>query len=307
MKITSLEALKQKAITIGPQKICVANPAEEEIFHALAEAYHEGIISGYLVGDAVVIQPLLDQFGLANADFEIVHEPEEFEAAMTAVKLVRQGKAGFLMKGTVPTAVFLKAVLDKEGGLRAKGHLLSHVAIVEVPGYSHLLLLTDAAFNIKPSLEEKAKIIDNAIKVANVLGIERPKVACVAAVEKVNPKIPSTVEARQLQEMCAEGRFPGAVVEGPFGLDNAVDPASAEIKGIKGEVAGQANVILAPDMDSGNVIYKALTILAKATIAAIVVGTTAPVILTSRADSAQTKLLSIALGALDAYMSSQKS
>ena len=303
MKIKTLEELRLHAIEIGPKKISVANPAEDEIFHALRDAYEQGIIHGFLVGVRSKIEPLAEEFGLCAPDFEIVETATEDEAARMAVKLVKDRTAHFLMKGTVATATFLKAVLDKEVGVKKPNCLLSHVAIHEIPGFPRLLYITDAAFNIKPTLEEKAQIIDNAIKVAHVLGIETPRVACVSAIEKINPKIESTVHAGELAAMARSGRFPGAYVEGPFGMDNAVDPHSAEIKGIKGEVAGRADVILTPDMDSGNVLYKTLTTMAHSTVAAIVVGTLSPVILTSRADNARSKLLSLALGAIDAHYS----
>jgi phosphate butyryltransferase len=302
MKINSLEDVKNQAIQLGPQKIAVAGPAEEEIFEALAEAYKHKMIHGFLVGPRETIEPFAKTFSLNPPDFQIIDCPKD-QAAVQAVKLVKDGTAHFLMKGTVSTSVFLKAVLDKKNGLRKPDHLLSHVAIHEIPGFNRLLILTDAAFNIKPTVEEKAKIIVNAVKVARVIGIEKPKVACVAAIEKINPKIQSTVEAAQLAQMSLDGRFPDAIVEGPFGFDNAVDKHAAAVKGIKGEVAGAANIILAPDMDSGNVIYKTLTVMAGSTVAAVVVGTTAPVILTSRADSEESKLASLALGVLDSYYS----
>lgn len=301
MKIKTLDDLKAQAIKIGPKIISVANPAEDDIFEALAMAYREGIIHGYLVGNPDVINPFAEKHGLNTSDFKIIEAADETEAARKAVSLVREKTAHFLMKGTLSTSIFLKAILDKEIGLRKPDHLLSHVAIQEIPGFSRLLILTDAAFNIKPTVEEKAKIIDNAVKVAQVIGLDRPRVACVAAIEKVNPKIESTVDADALKKMGLNGRFPDAIVEGPFGFDNAVDEHCAAIKGLSGEVAGKADIILAPDMDSGNMIYKTLTTLANSVTAAVVVGTTAPVILTSRADNEHTKLVSLALGALDSH------
>ncbi len=299
-KISTLDELTSLAVEIGPKKISVAEPGEDDIFRALAEAARRGIVSGYLVGPKQKVLPLAEKHGLMQFDFEVIDAESGTESARTAVKLVREKQADFLMKGTLSTSIFLKAVLDKQIGLKRAGHLLSHVAIHEVPGFPRLLLLTDAAFNIKPFFQEKVKIIENAIKVAHVIGIERPKVACVAAIEKVNPKIQSTVDAAKLSELSREGKFPGAVVEGPFGFDNALDPHSAEIKGITGEVAGRADVIIAPDMDSGNMIYKTMTTLAGSIAASIVVGTAAPVILTSRADNERTKLVSLALGAVAA-------
>ncbi|MBN1356516.1 bifunctional enoyl-CoA hydratase/phosphate acetyltransferase [bacterium] len=298
MRINSMKEIKEHAARIGPKRIAVAGPAEDDIFKALADARRLGIIRGYLVGPLETIRPFAELYGLNPPDFEIV-ESEMGLAAKDAVKLVRDGRADFLMKGTIPTSDFLKALLDKETGLRKPDHLLSHVSIHEVPGFPRMLIITDVAFNITPTLEEKAKIIDNAITIARVIGIEVPKVACVAAIEKVNPKIPATVEAAELARMSRENRFPGAIVEGPFGFDNAVDLRSAEIKGIRNEVAGVADIILVPDMQSGNFIYKTLTTIAGGTVAAVVVGATAPVILTSRADSDESKLVSLALGVLN--------
>ncbi|MBN1550534.1 bifunctional enoyl-CoA hydratase/phosphate acetyltransferase [bacterium] len=303
MRIASLAELRDLAAKVGPKKISVANPAEDEIFEALRDAYNLKMIKGFLVGPKDIIEPFAKKHSLNPPDFQIIDCQAGDDASQTAVKLVREKTADFLMKGTVSTSQFLKAVLNKDSGLRKEGHLLSHVAIHEIPGFSRLLIITDAAFNIKPNLEEKAQIIDNAIKVANVIGVEKPRVACVAAIEKVNPKIASTVDAAELANMAKHGRFKHAFVEGPFGFDNAVDEHSAQIKGVKGDVAGKADIILAPDMDSGNVIYKTLTTMAHSIVAAVVVGTTAPVILTSRADSEETKLTSLALGVLDAHYS----
>jgi len=303
MKINSLEDLKQEAAKIGPKRISVVNPAEDDIFEALKLAYDEKIIYGYLTGNPEIIEKLCEKHGLPSNHFEIIDARSEESAAKTAIQLIHSGDADFLMKGTVSTSTFLKAVLDSKTGLRKPDCLLSHVAIHDVPGYPRLILLTDAAFNIKPDVEEKAKLIDNAVKVASVIGLDKPRVACVSAVEKVNPKIESTVDAAKLAEMGNQGRFPTAIVQGPFGFDNAVDEHSARVKGIHGEVAGKADIILAPDMVAGNMIYKTLTTMAKSVVGAVVVGTTAPVILTSRADNEQTKLLSLALGALDSHHS----
>ena len=292
----SLNEILDLARKIGPKKIAVAAPEDDEVLRALDQAAKEKIIRGILIGNRNNIKKICKEEDINLEDFEIIDEPDGFKASLMCCGLVNQKKAALMMKGLVGTAAFLKAILDKEKGLTT-GRLLSHLAVFEIPSYPRLLMLTDVAINIAPDLSEKAQIIQNAVDMAHCLGIQRPFVACIAAIEKINPdKMPSTVDAAALSMMAKRGQIKGAVVDGPFGLDNAVSVEAARIKGIKSEIAGKADILLVPYIESGNVIYKTLTELARAKCAAIVLGARSPVVLTSRADNYETKFISIALG-----------
>ena len=230
--------------------------------------------------------------------FEIIDEKDNYTAALKAVELVHTGKADMYMKGLIDTKSFLKSVLDKEVGLRT-GQTLSHVCVFEVEGIDHLLFLSDVAFLTYPSLEEKVHIIENTVEVCHACGIPNPKVAPLAAVEVVNPKMPVTVEADELTKMCEEGKITGCIVDGPLSLDLAIDPEAAKHKGAEGrKIVGDADVLLFPDIHAGNLVYKCLVHTAKVKNGNILTGTKAPVILTSRSDDFETKVNSIALGAV---------
>jgi phosphate butyryltransferase len=292
----SLNDILDLAKKIGPKKVAVALAEDEEVLLALGQARKEKIIEGILVGTKEKIEKLAQKDQIDIRKFEIEEETDGFVASLKCCELINRGEADLMMKGLVGTAHFMKAILDKEKGL-GTGKLLSHVAVFEIPRYPKLLMITDAAINISPSLMEKAQIIQNAVAVSHSLGIETPLVACIAAVEKVNPeKMPATVDCACLSKMGERGQIKGAIVDGPLGLDNAISEKSAEVKGIKSQVAGNADIILCPNIETGNVIYKTLIEFAFAKCAAIVVGTKVPVILTSRADSHETKFMSIALG-----------
>ena len=230
--------------------------------------------------------------------FEIIDVKDTTEAAHTAVKLVHDGKADMYMKGLIDTKGFLKSVLDKEVGLRT-GKPLSHVALFEIEGYEKMFFLSDVAFIPYPSLEDKVGIINNTVEVAHACGIECPKVAPIAAVEVVNPKMPVTVEAAELTKMNDEGKITGCIVDGPLSMDLAIDPEAAKHKGATGrKIVGDADVILFPDIHAGNITYKTLVHTAKVKNGCILTGTKAPVILTSRSDTFETKVNSIALAAV---------
>ena len=230
-------------------------------------------------------------------DFEILHEEDVNKAALLAVQLVSSGSADMVMKGLVDTATFLRSVLNKEVGLRT-GKLMSHVAVFEIEGIDRLILLTDAAFTTYPDLKAKTQIINNSVMVAKACGIDMPKVAPVCAVEVVNPDMPATVDAALLSKMSDRGQIKGCIVDGPLALDNALSEEAAHHKGITGPVAGKADILLLPNIDVANVMYKTLTYTSKTKNGGILVGTSAPVILTSRADSFETKVNSIALAAV---------
>ena len=238
------------------------------------------------------------ELGLDLSPFQRIEEKDVARAAAKAVSLVKTGEADALMKGIMDTAVLLKAALNKETGINA-GRLVSHVAVMELPTYHKLLMVTDAAINIAPDIPAKLDIIANAAEAAHAIGIPNPKVALLAAVEKVNwEKMPCTAEAAIITQMNRRGQVKGCLVDGPLALDNAVSAESARIKKIDSEVAGDADILVVPDIEAGNVLYKSLVDLGRAKCAAIVMGAAAPVVLTSRADTAETKLASIALAAL---------
>ena len=230
-------------------------------------------------------------------EFEVVDEKNVNKAALEAIRLVSSGKADMVMKGLVDTATFLRSVLNKEVGLRT-GKLMSHVSVFEIEGIDRLILLTDAAFNTYPDLKAKIQILNNSVDVAQACGIDMPKVAPVCAVEVVNPDMPATVDAALLSKMNDRGQIKGCIVDGPLALDNALSEEAAEHKGIKGKVAGKADILLLPNIEAANVMYKTLTYTSKSRNGGLLVGTSAPVILTSRADSFETKVHSIALAAL---------
>jgi len=229
--------------------------------------------------------------------FELINETDDVEACRIAVKLVSEGKASALMKGLIDTSVIMKAVLDKEIGIR-EGRKLSHIGVFELPSYHKLLFVSDAAININPDFETKKEIIQNAVNALKNLGVEKPKVALLAAKEKADGKMPVTLEYLELVKMAKDGVISNCILEGPLALDNAVSKESIEIKGIKSEVGGDADLLICPDIEAGNILYKSLAFLAKAKNGGVVIGAKQPIILTSRADSSESKLVSIALGIL---------
>jgi phosphate butyryltransferase len=268
------------------KRVAVAAAGDATVIDAVARAAEAEVAEAVLVGDEGAIWPLAEEAGLPLADDAVVHEPVPERAALRAAELVRSGRADVLMKGYLHTDDFLRAVLDKEVGLRT-GLRMSHVFVAEMPAYDRLILVTDPAMNIAPDLEAKAEIILNAVHLAHVLGIEEPRVACLAAVELLNPAMEATVDATCLAKMWERGQFqPRCIVDGPFGFDNAVSPAAAKHKKIAGPVAGQANILLVPCIEAGNIVVKSFVYAAGARVAGGVVGAAAPVVLTSRADSA---------------------
>ncbi|HHW91458.1 MAG TPA: phosphate butyryltransferase [Firmicutes bacterium] len=294
--MTAVQQLKRA------KTIAVALAQEPEILKAVSDAREIGLANSILVGAGDKIRAVAEEMGLDLEGFAIVDEPDPVGAAATAVELVRTGRADILMKGLVGTAALLRAVLNKERGLRSD-KILSHVTVFEPPGYRRLFLLTDAAMNIAPDLQRKAEIIKNAALIANSLGIERPKVAPICAVELVNTEMPATVDAALLSKMAQRGQIPGVDVDGPLALDNAVSPEAAQRKGILSPVAGQADILLVPGIEVGNVIYKTLHYFCPGVkLAGLVTGARAPIVLTSRADSHETKLHSIALSLLVSSM-----
>lgn len=299
--IKNFDELLALAVEKGPKNISVAVAQDDDVLKAIKVAYDKGIVKGYLVGDEAQIREIANEINLDVSGFEIINILDMAEASLKAVELVSSGKADLVMKGLVDTSIILKAVLNKEVGLRT-GNALSHVAVFDVPTYHKILMVTDAAMNIAPDLMTKKQIIENTLYVTKALNIDMPNVGVIAAKEKVSEAMIATVDAGELVKMNQNGDIKGCKVGGPFALDNAVSKEAAEIKGIKDPMAGDVDVLLCPTIEAGNVLYKALNFLANAKSAGIIVGAKAPVVLTSRADSDESKLNSIALGVLMASL-----
>lgn len=302
MMSKNFDDLFAKLKEVGKKKLSVAVAQDKPVLEALKEATKRGIVDAVLVGDEVEIKNIAAEIDLDLDNFEILNEPNTKKAALEAVRLVSSGKTDMVMKGLVDTATFLRSVLNKEVGLRT-GKLMSHVAVFDIEGYDRLLMLTDAAFNTYPDLKAKVQIVNNSVKVANACGINNPKVAAVCAVEVVNQDMQATIDAALLAKMSDRGQIKNCIVDGPFALDNAISTEAAEHKGVSGEVAGKADIVLLPNIETANVMYKTLTMLSKTRNGGLLVGTSAPVILTSRADSFEVKVNSIALAALVAQNS----
>ena len=279
------------------KKVSVAVAQDEPVLEAIKAAKEQGIADAILVGDKNKIKEIADSIGMDITQFEVIHEPDVKKAALFAIQLVSSGRADMVMKGLVDTATFLRSVLNKEVGLRT-GKVMSHVSVFEIEGFDRLIFLTDAAFNTYPDLKAKVQIVQNSVSVAHACGIECPKVAPDCAVEVVNPDMPATIDASLLSKMNDRGQIKGCVVDGPLALDNALSEEAAHHKGITGPVAGKADVIMLPNIETANVMYKTLTYTSNSRNGGILVGTSAPVILTSRADSFETKVNSIALAAV---------
>lgn len=280
------------------KKVAVAVAQDENVLEAVKVAKERGIADSILVGDADEIKEIADKIGMNLAEYEVMDVKGVTEAALAAVKLVHDGEADMYMKGLIDTKGFLKSVLDKEVGLRT-GKPLSHVCVFDVEGIDHLLFLTDVAFIPYPTLEDKVNIIKNTVEICEACGINNPKVAPLAAVEVVNPKMPATVEAAELTRMNEAGEITGCIVDGPLSMDLATCPEAAAHKGATGrKIVGDADVLLFPDIHAGNITYKAMVHYANVINGNMITGTKAPVILTSRSDSVEVKVNSIALGAV---------
>ena len=290
----SFEELISKANQKTLKKVSVSNAQDEPVLQAVKAAKEQNIATAILVGDEAKIREIAASIDMDLTDFEIINEPDTEAAALEAVELVHNGKADILLKGLLETKTFLKSVLNKEVGLRT-GKMLSHVCVFEIEGINRLLFFTDVAFNTYPTLADKVNIINNAVEVAHACGIECPKVAPLCAVETVNPKMQPTVDADNLTKMYEGGDFKGCQIYGPLSMDLAIDPEAAVHKGVTNPVAGHADILLFPNIDAGNITYKILVRTAKVKIGNVLVGTSAPVVLTSRSDDFQTKLNSIAL------------
>ncbi len=296
-----MKSLVQEAKKRSKKTLVVAVADDAHVLQAVEMARKEGFIDAVLVGNKASIRETLEDLNLDEKNYSIISESEPSRACEKAVKTVSKNKGHFLMKGLVDTSTILSAALSKEFGLRT-GNRLSHVSVMEIPAYHKLLLMSDGAMNIAPTVDEKQQIIENAVKIAKAVGIDAPKVACLAAVEKVNSKMRATLDAEELKKRSRKGLIKGATVDGPFALDNAVNKEAAAHKGIDSPIAGEADILLMPQIESGNVFYKSMMFLAKAKSASVIAGAKRPIVLTSRADTEESKFYSIALSALVADM-----
>ncbi len=295
--ITRLQELVEIAQEGPPTRVAVAAAAHKLVLESVQRSVERGLIIPLLVGIESEIREQAEAIGWELEDEQIVATNTNLAAADAAVDLVRQGEAQVLMKGYLHTDEMLRAILRQGTGLRTD-RLLSHVFVLEVPTYHKLLLITDAAINIHPDIPEKAAITQNAVDLARRLGVEMPKVAALSSIETINPKIPSTVHAACLHKMSERGQIKGAIVDGPLAFDNAISAEAAADKGIKSPVSGDVDVVVVPDLDAGNILSKNLEYLASAKMAGIVMGASAPVVLTSRSDPPRARVYSLALASL---------
>ncbi|MBL8351298.1 MAG: phosphate acetyltransferase [Burkholderiaceae bacterium] len=297
LKREKYERLIAAVTDLPPMPTAVAHPCDASSLSGAVEAARLGIIAPILVGPRARIEATGREAKLDVSGYEIVDAPFSNASAEAAVELVRSGRAEVLMKGSLHTDELMAAVVSRAGGLRT-GRRLSHCFIMDVPNHPNALIISDAAINIAPTLEDKIDIVQNAIELAHALGNANPKVAILSAMETVNPKVPSTIEAAALCKMAERGQITGGLLDGPLALDNAIDPDAARIKKIGGPVAGVADILIVPDLEAGNMLAKSLSFLADADAAGIVLGAKVPIVLTSRADSVITRLASCAVAAL---------
>ena len=296
--MNSLQELFDLAAQRENSVVSVAAAADLNVLEAASAAKARGIADFVLFGDEAAIKQIAQEHHLDISEMKIVNVPDNEEACRKAVTLVAEGKATALMKGLVDTSVIMRAALDRENGIRA-GRKLSHITVFELPAYHKLLFVTDAAINIAPDITGKKEILENGVDALHNLGIKRPKVALLAAKEKADEKMPVTLEYVELVEMAKKGGMEGYILDGPLALDNAVSAESAKIKGIASDVAGDADLLVCPNIEAGNILYKALAFLTTdVKLGGVVVGAKRPIILTSRADTSESKLISILLGVL---------
>ncbi|MFW5811894.1 MAG: bifunctional enoyl-CoA hydratase/phosphate acetyltransferase [Alkalispirochaetaceae bacterium] len=296
MSLPSFSQLLEETSRATKVTVAVGAAADREVLEAVSSSVRAGYCRARLFGPGGEVERILHDLDAPAEGIDIVDVPEPRKAAEQAVRGVRRKEAQLLMKGLVETSVILEAVLDKEEGLRGSG-LLSHIGLFEIEGFPRVLAVTDSAMNIDPDLEKKRHILKNGVAFLRSLGLQEPKVAVICARETVSEKMPCTLDARTLVEENLAGKIEGCLVAGPYALDNAVSREAAALKGIEGAVAGEADLLVMPDIEAGKVLYKALSFLANSRVAGLVVGAAAPIVLTSRADSAETKRNSLALAA----------
>ena len=278
-----------------PPTVAVAMANDPEVIRSIARATSTGMARFILIGPHNKILAVAETHQASLGDAEFIDETDDVQACTRAATLVHEGRAQVVMKGRVHTAIFTRAILNKELNLVPEGNLVSHVALFDIKTYHKLLMMTDGGINIEPDVQRKAGIIKNAIAIAHRLGVERPKVALLSAIEKVNPKIRSTTDAQELVRLAEQGFFGHTIVDGPFGLDIAVSAEAGRIKGVTSEVAGDADILLVPNIESGNILYKTLTQFTKTKATGIIAGARSPVVITSRSDTEEVKLRAIGL------------
>jgi phosphotransacetylase len=299
------ERLLERCRSLDAIPTAVAHPCEATALSGAIEAASNGLIVPILIGPAARIAAIASSAGIDLGDWQIVDVPHSNASAAKAVELVREGKAELLMKGSLHTDELMAAVVARDGGLRT-GRRISHVFVMDVPTYHKVLIVTDGAINIAPTLEDKVDICQNAIDLAISLGLEKPKVAILAAVETVTSKMPATIDAAALCKMAERGQITGGILDGPLAFDNAISKQAAQTKGIRSDVAGDPDILLAPDLEAGNILAKQLSFLANADSAGLVLGARVPVILTSRADSVRSRIASCAVAMLAAHARRRK-
>jgi phosphate butyryltransferase len=293
-----LDKIVQKVKNLPNKRLIAANGVDAHSIEAINEAMELGLIDATLVGDIDKIHQTCEELGISPEKFEIIDEKDDFKAAQKAVKMISDGKGDLLMKGLISTDKYMRAILNKEYGLVPPKGLLTHITVMEIPAYHKLLIVSDVAIIPQPDLKQKIAITNFLINTAKKIGIEEPKLAVIAAAENVSSAMPATIDAAVLSKMADRSQIKGALIEGPLSLDLSIDAESVRIKGLKSNVAGDADCLLFPNIETGNVFYKTSTKLAKAEVGAFVAGAKVPCILSSRGDSAKTKMYSIAISAL---------
>jgi phosphate butyryltransferase len=295
--IRTFSELVEVARSRGPRRVAIVAAHESAMLQAACQARDQGLAECILLCDPARLEEVASEQGLTLDGFEIIAEPDPRRAAWRAVEMINASQADLAMNGLAYPRHLIEAALDRERGLRV-GRLLTDVSVFEIPDFGRLLLISDMALVVSPGLEERVAIVQNAIDVAHRLGIAEPRVAILAATETVNPKIPLSRDAADLSKMAERGQIKGGIVDGPLGFDNAISPESVAIKGIKSQVAGRADVLIAPDMEAGNLLAKTFVCFAQAKMAGVIVGGKCPLVMPSRADPAETKFVSLALGVL---------
>ncbi|MFN2218123.1 MAG: bifunctional enoyl-CoA hydratase/phosphate acetyltransferase [Anaerolineae bacterium] len=297
MRIATFDEMVSTARRLGPVRIAVVGAHDPEVLRAVAQAQQEGMVEATLVGDWPAIEAYSSQTGVDLTGATLFHEPEPQQAARHVADLVRTGQADVLVKGQIKTADLLGIALNRHIGIRGRG-LLTHVGIFELPGMDRLIYLSDSGVVVEPDVYQKLEIINNVVKVAQLFGVPQPRVAILAASETVHPKIPASIDALALSRMASQGWVEGAVVDGPLALDMAISPRAASIAEIDSPIAGQADVLIVPNVEAGNIVAKGLQYFAHARMAGLVVGAKVPIIISSRADSAETRYLSLAMAVI---------
>ena len=295
--INNFEELLEAARIQKKMRIVVAAAQDEDVIMAVRRAKEMKLTEPLLVGDEGKIKEIMKKLNISDSEYEIINEPDMIQAAAKSVELIRKGKGDFLMKGLIQTADIMRAVLNKETGLRTD-NLISHVMIYQAPAYKKLIYLTDGGINVAPNFSEKVQILENAIKVCKAMKSGKIYVSCIAGAETVNPKIQATVDAKAIADMKDKWKAQGVAVQGPVALDLAISSEACAHKNYKEEGCGNADILLVPYYEVGNVLGKTLTYFAEAKSAGIIMGARVPIVLVSRADSAESKLLSIALGSV---------